>query len=225
MNTAQGTPKLTPEDSALIRRKIREMHDRIIPTLSREDVHGAARDLELLHQGMLIFKDEHFPFYDYLIYSYRPKGINLAGRYLREHGKGLDPVSRTVLKSMSQALYCIFTFVPPKAGVKPAKDRVTILDVLSGEQHLLVDPAMIPRTVKALKDTPAAAHLLFFDGFVMQSGSLIGLGKQEDAFQHLKELAAEQTTRRQKRELHSTLAQAFIMMFMASDKSRKISYE
>jgi hypothetical protein len=221
MQDTPATTHFTPADHALIRDKIRAAHDKVIPTFSREDIHQAARHLGLLHKGVLVTKDESHTrtLIDYMIYSYRPRGFNMAELYLRSHREQLDALSRTVLEHMSQARFTLFKVMPAPDGARLPPGSTVITDVLDGHSHVLVDPAVLAMAGRQLENRATGAHLLFFDGFVMQSGNMAAAGAAT-----LEVIETSADFRKNAGRAHK-LARAYLSHFIETGASEKLLWE
>jgi hypothetical protein len=164
-----------------IRKKIDSLHFNIIRTFSLDEWNEGEAHLGLpasehrAPEG----RDGDSPLCNYLIYSYRPQGINLAERYLRSR-KRMDAFTRTVLERMSQTTYSVFLVEPFTGDGEPASDRIPIRDLASGESWLLVDQ-MIQTITRSTPYRLLGAHLLPCDSFLMQTGHVQILGTGLDS--------------------------------------------
>ena len=81
-------------DYPAIRAALISLHHRIMKVVSTEEIKKCARDLGLLHKKSLAFNYECEAgiLFDYVIYSYRPHGFNMAEKYLRIHQKRLKRI-------------------------------------------------------------------------------------------------------------------------------------
>lgn len=150
-----------------IRDRLRSLQAELSRVRTLDDLRTGAR-----HLG-IPFRQNTFEFgntsdmtllFDYVHYSYRPRGFNLGELYLRTHGDRLEDFARQLLARMSVAVYTIFTI-----------ESIVADGVLAIQDRLLEQPAFplldrgLSRTAEA--GMTLAGHLLVFDDFTLTTGA------------------------------------------------------
>jgi hypothetical protein len=161
------TTQLQRTDYAAICEGLLSLNTQLAKLHSRDDVQAAARHLGRLHKKRPRFENdtELALLFDYLNYSYRPRGFNAAELYLRTHAGRLDAFTRTLLSHMAAALY---TIVNVEAAVE--EGVFCIRDLLQDSAVLLLDTDLSPDTSPG---GTFAGHLLVCDGFSVFAGAIL----------------------------------------------------
>ncbi len=152
-------------DYSNIRSALVELHKRIFKLASDDDLKTTARHLGLLHKKTLDFKNECEVdiLWDYLIYSYRPRGFNMAEKYLRINRNRLDDLSLALLGRMSEACYSVLW---AKEVVR--KGELMVCDLFQKTSFTILDKGLS----ESLKPGHAfSGNILKFDDFIMQTGA------------------------------------------------------
>ncbi len=157
----------TSDDYIEIRRRGVSLHSKIFKKLTDEDYKTCAKHLGVWHNKRVVIDgDEEMDlFTDYSIYGYRPKGFNMAERYLRLFSKEADEFERTLLQSMSAARYAIYQ-VEQTNGT----DNLDAVDVFSKAKYHLIDHQLAKTAYAGLM---LAGYLIEFDSFTIQSGGTV----------------------------------------------------
>lgn len=157
----------TPDDYIEIRRRGVSLNSKIFKKLTNEDIKTCAKHLGIWHNKQLVIDgDEEMDlFTDYSIYGYRPKGFNMAERYLRLFSKDADDFERTLLRSMSTARYAIYQ-VEQTNGI----DTLDAVDVFSKAKYRLIDHQMAKTAYSGLM---LAGYLIDLGGFTIQTGGTV----------------------------------------------------
>lgn len=157
----------TPDDYIEMRRRSVALHTKIFKKLTEEDLKTCAKHLGVWHNKRLVIEgDEEMDlFTDYSIYGYRPKGFNMAERYLRLFSKDADNFERALLLTMSAAGYAIYQ-IEQTNGI----DSLEAVDVFSKAKYHLIDNQMAKTAHPGLM---LAGYLIDFDGFTIQSGGTV----------------------------------------------------
>ncbi len=157
----------SPDDYIEIRRRGVSLHSNIFKKLTNEDIKTCAKHLGLWHNKQLVIDgDEEMDlFTDYSIYAYRPKGFNMAERYLRLFSKDADDFERTLLQSMSTARYAIYQ-INQSNGI----DTLDAVDVFSKAKYRIVDHQMAKTGYAGLM---LASYLIDFGDFTVQTGGTV----------------------------------------------------
>jgi len=157
----------TPDSYIEIRRRGVALHSKIFKKLTDEDYKTCAKHLGVWHNKRVVVNgDEEMDlFTDYSIYGYRPKGFNMAERYLRLFSKDADDFELILLRAMSMARYAIYQ-IEQTNGV----DTLDAVDVFSKAKYRLIDRQMA-KTARA--GLMLAGYLIDFDGFTIQSGGTV----------------------------------------------------
>ncbi len=157
----------TTDDYLEIRRRGVSLSSKIFKKLTNEDIKTCAKHLGIWHNKQLVIDgDEEMDlFTDYSIYAYRPKGFNMAERYLRLFSKDADDFERTLLQSMSAARYAIYQ-IEQTNGI----DTLDAVDVFSKAKYRIVDHQMAKTGYAGLM---LAGYLIDFGDFTVQSGGTV----------------------------------------------------
>jgi hypothetical protein len=157
----------TPDSYVEIRRRCVALQSKIFKKLTDEDVKTCGKHLGVWHNKRLVIEsdEEMNLFADYCIYAYRPKGFNMAERYLRLFSKDADEFERTLLKSMSSARYAIYQ-VEQTNGI----DTLDAVDVFSKTKYPIIDHQMAKTAYSGLM---LAGYLIDLDGFKIQTGGTV----------------------------------------------------
>ena len=149
-----------------------ELHHKILKLHNREDIVTCARHLGLLHKKELFFNNEYelSVLSDYRVYSYRPRGFNLAELYLRLNRSVLDGNQIDLLTRMSAARYL---YLRVDAVEEQGVLRVT--DIFSEESFALVDNGL-SQTLKP--NNAMAAHIIDLGDFYIQSGAVLPIDRE-----------------------------------------------
>ena len=158
---------LTPDDYIEIRRRGVALHSKVFKKLTNEDIKTCAKHLGIWHNKSLAIEGEEEMdlFTDYSIYAYRPKGFNMAERYLRLFSKDADDFERKLLQSMSAARYAIYQ-VEQTNGT----DTLDAVDVFSKAKYRIVDHQMAKTGYAGLM---LAGYLIDFGDFTVQTGGTV----------------------------------------------------
>lgn len=157
----------TPSDYIEIRRRGVSLNSKIFKKLTTEDIKTCAKHLGVWHnKALVIDSDEEMNlFADYSTYGYRPKGFNMAERYLRLFSKDADEFERKLLQSMSAARYAIYQ-VEETNGT----DTLDAVDVFSKHSYRIIDHQMAKTAYSGLM---LAGYLIDLDGFTIQTGGTV----------------------------------------------------
>lgn len=168
--TEEQPIRLQRSDFAAIRERLTSLHSELLRLQSPDDIYAAARHLGLLHKKTIVFGNEaeQTILFDYLNYSYRPRGFNSAELYLRTAPEKPDPFSQALLEAMSRAMYTIIRI----DALKKQADSVHITDILLESSSVMLDHNL---SRNALVGSGIAGHLLRFDDFSMATGGMVPL--------------------------------------------------
>lgn len=159
-------------DYSRIRAMLAELHHKILKLKNREDIVTCARHLGLLHKKELCFNNEYelSVLSDYLVYSFRLRGFNLAELYLRLNRSALDCNQIDLLTRMSAARYLYLRV----DGVEE-QGVLRVTDIFSEEPFTLVDNGL-SQTLKP--NNAIAAHIIDLGGFCIQSGAVLPIDRE-----------------------------------------------
>jgi hypothetical protein len=162
--------RLQRSDFAAIRTRLTSLHAALVEVQSRDDIYAGARQLGMLRKKTIVFGNEaeQTILFDYMNYSYRPRGFNSAELYLRTVKEKPDPFSQALLEVMSRAMYTIFRI----DELKKEEDAVRITDLLLGTSEVMLDHSL---SRNALVGSGMAGHLLRFDDFTLSTGGMVPL--------------------------------------------------
>jgi hypothetical protein len=157
----------TPDNYIEIRRRSVSLNSKIFKKLTNEDIKTCAKHLGVWHNKSLAIasEEEMNLFADYSIFGYRPKGFNMAERYLRLFSKDADEFERKLLQSMSAARYAIYQ-VEETNGT----DTLDAVDVFSKDKYRIIDHQMAKTAYSGLM---LAGYLIDLDGFTIQTGGTV----------------------------------------------------
>lgn len=157
----------TPDDYIEIRRRSVSLNSKIFKKLTNEDIKTCAKHLGIWHNKQLVIESEEEMdlFSDYSIYGYRPKGFNMAERYLRLFSKDADEFERALLHSMSAARYAIY-----QVEQTNSVDTLDAVDVFSKDKYRIIDHQMAKTAYSGLM---LAGYLIDLDGFTIQTGGTV----------------------------------------------------
>lgn len=157
----------TPDSYIEIRRRGVALHSKVFRKLTHEDMKTCAKHLGVWHtKQIVVSSDEEMDlFTDYSIYAYRPKGFNMAERYLRLFSKEADDFELTLLRAMSTARYAIYQIEQTNSI-----DTLDAVDVFSKARYPIIDHQMAKTAYSGLM---LAGYLIDFDGFTIQTGGTV----------------------------------------------------
>jgi hypothetical protein len=154
-------------DYAAIRVMLTALHHKILNLHKHDDIVTCARHLGLRHKKELYFNNEYETavLADYMVYSYRPRGFNLAELYLRLNRTALDDRQIDLLTRMSAAHYAIL-----RIDAVEGEGVLKVTDTLSDKSFRLADnglsQSLQPKQV-------VAAHIIDFGDFSIQTGAVL----------------------------------------------------
>ena len=158
-------------DYIAIRKALIDLHQRILKTTTSDDVKTSARHLGLLHKKTLVFKNETETdlLSDYMIYSYRPNGFNMAEKYLRLNKSRLSELDQALLFRMSCARYSVI-----KIKDIGKNGEINVIDIFLNTEFTLVDK-QLSKSVGA--GFVIAGHIIDLGQFSIQSGASLPVDK------------------------------------------------
>jgi len=157
---------------AEIRRTVARLHEKILPFTTRPAMTACGKHLGILRKNVFEFANEiesHMLF-DYLVYAYRPNGINMAELYLRTNRSTLDPVSIDLLERMSRCLYLFLEVQTVGPG-----NTIQMQDLVQESPLTLVDNGL-STTLKP--GQMLASHVLDLGSFSIQTGAIISVDRR-----------------------------------------------
>lgn len=154
-----------------IREAIVDLHKQIVKSANPDDVKTCARHLGLLHKKTLNFRNdtEADILSDYLIYAFRPNGINMAEKYLRLNKRKLNEFNRALLARMRLARYSVF-----QVEESNRTDQLTVVDVFIKTRFTLVDQQLAKIAHSGLV---IGGHIIDLGNFCIQTGASLPLDK------------------------------------------------
>ncbi len=158
-------------DYIAIRKALIDLHQRILKTPTSDDVRTSARHLGLLHKKTLVFKNtiETDLLTDYMIYSYRPKGFNMAEKFLRLNRSRLSELDQALLFRMSFARYSVI-----KIKDIGKKNEINVIDIFLNTEFTLVDKQLSKSVGSGFV---IAGHIIDLGQFSIQSGASLPVDK------------------------------------------------
>lgn len=125
----------------------------------------------LLHKKTLVFKNETETdlLADYMIYSYRPNGFNMAERFLRLNKSRLSELDQALLFRMSFARYSVI-----KIQDTGKNGEANVIDIFLNTELTLVDK-QLSRSVGP--GFVIAGHIIDLGQFSIQSGASLPVDK------------------------------------------------
>jgi hypothetical protein len=144
---------------------VRHYQSVLLKHVSAEAMHTAARRLGLLRQGVFVYsaESEMAVHADYCIYNMPVNGLNLAGRYLRDHPPVPGSDEETVLRAMAGARYALLSVSKLAPGV-----GVECYDLLRGQDIFMANRGF---SLTGQKGAVLASRLLSLPGFDMSTGA------------------------------------------------------
>ncbi|MEI7456907.1 MAG: hypothetical protein WCK93_09305 [Nitrosomonadales bacterium] len=155
------------DDYDAIREMLTGLHHKILELRKHDDIATCARHLGLWYKKELYFNNEYESsvLADYLVYSYRPHGFNLAELYFRLNRAALDDRQADLLTRMSAVHYAIL-----QVDVVEGQGVLRVRDAFSGESFRLVDNGL-SQTLRP--EQVVAAHIIDFGDFSIQTGAVL----------------------------------------------------
>ncbi|MGR9117128.1 MAG: hypothetical protein ACU85E_15315 [Gammaproteobacteria bacterium] len=162
----------TTADYIEIRRRGVDLHSKIFGKLTKEDNKTCAKHLGVWQQKAILLESEEEVdlFADYVIYGYRPRGFNMAEKYLRLFSKQADDFELALLRHMRSARYAIYQIEETNGT-----DTLKAIDVFSKTPYLLVDHQLAKTAYSGLM---LAGFLVHFDGFSTQTGGTVKVTRE-----------------------------------------------
>jgi hypothetical protein len=155
-----------------VRAALLALHERIMKVVGTDEIKKCARELGLLHKKTLAFKNEAEAgiLFDYIIYSYRPHGFNMAEKYLRLNQARLNELDTILLSCMSRAYYSILSLTDiNETGEVHAKD------LLQQRNLTIIDNTL---SKNGLSGMVIAGHIINFEAFSIQTGAALSIDRQ-----------------------------------------------
>lgn len=162
----------TAADYTGIRRRSVDLHSKIFKKLTQEDYKTCAKQLGVWqNKAIALASDEEVDlFTDYAIYGYRPRGFNMAEKYLRLFSRDADDFELALLRHMCSARYAIYQIEETNGT-----DTLKAVDVFSKAIYSLIDQQMARTAYQGLM---LAGYLIDFDGFSMQTGGTVRVTRE-----------------------------------------------
>lgn len=162
----------TTADYIEIRRRGVVLHTKIFKKLSSEDYKTCAKHLGVWqHKALALNNDQEVDlFTDYAIYGYRPRGFNMAEKFLRLFSKEADDFELALLQHMRSAHYAVYQ-IEESNGT----DTLKAIDVFSKVSYSLVDHQMAKTAYQGLM---LAGYLIDFDDFSIQTGATVPVTRE-----------------------------------------------
>lgn len=157
----------TTADYIEIRRRGVVLHTKIFKKLTNDDIKTCGKHLGIWHQKSLVIDNDNEMdlFTDYAIYGYRPRGFNMAEKYLRLFSRKADDFELTLLRHMRSARYAIYQIEETNGT-----DTLKAVDIFSKATYWLMDYQLAKTAYQGLM---LAGFLIDFDGFTIQSGGTV----------------------------------------------------
>jgi hypothetical protein len=158
-------------DYIAIRKAIVDLHQRILKILKPDEIKTCARHLGLLHQKTLAIKNdtEADLMADYMVYAFRPNGINMAEKYLRLNKSRLSELDQALLFRMSFARYSVI-----KIKNIGKNGEINVIDIFLNTEFTLVDK-QLSRSVGS--GFVIAGYIIDLGQFSIQSGASLPVDK------------------------------------------------
>ena len=162
----------TIADYSEIRRRSMDLHSKIFKKLTSDDYKTCGKHLGVWqNKALALESDEEVDlFTDYAIYGYRPRGFNMAEKYLRLFNKEADDFELTLLRHMRSARYAIYQIEETNGT-----DTLKAIDIFSKSRYSLVDHQMAKTARQGLM---LAGYLIDFDGFSIQTGGTVRVTRE-----------------------------------------------
>ena len=158
-------------DYIAIRKAIIDLHQRILNILKPDEIKTCSRHLGLLHQKTLSIKNdtEADLLADYMVYAFRPNGINMAEKFLRLNKSRLSELDQALLFRMSFARYSVI-----KIKDTGKKGEINVIDIFLNTEFTLVDKEL---SRSAGSGFVIAGHIIDLGHFSIQSGAPLPVDK------------------------------------------------
>jgi len=158
-------------DYIAIRKAIIDLHQRILNILKPDEIKTCSRHLGLLHQKTLSIKNdtEADLLADYMVYAFRPNGINMAEKFLRLNKSRLSELDQALLFRMSFARYSVI-----KIKDIGKKGEIDVIDIFLNTEFTLVDKEL---SRSAGSGFVIAGHIIDLGQFSIQSGAPLPVDK------------------------------------------------
>jgi hypothetical protein len=142
------------------------LSQKLVETLSKEDMEEGARKLGLWHKGQLVLgaEDELSVLMDYCIYNVYRKGQNAVQRMLAEAPPS-DLDERAILGAQANARYSLFQVSEVEKGV-----GVSLVDALRKDELFVVDVGF---GSSARRGIGFAGRIIPLDGYFMTGGAML----------------------------------------------------
>ncbi|MCQ8128302.1 hypothetical protein [Methylomonas rivi] len=162
----------TPADYTEIRRRSVDLHSKIFKKLTKDDDKTCAKHLGVWrNKAVALESDEEVDlFADYAIYGYRPRGFNMAEKYLRLFSRDADEFELALLRHMRHAHYAIY-----QADETDGNEFLQATDVFSKQTYRLLDRQMAQTAYTGLM---LAGYLIDFDDFTIQTGGTVKVTRE-----------------------------------------------
>jgi hypothetical protein len=161
----------TRDDYTNIRRRGLTLNSKIFKQLTTNDIKTCAKQLGVWHNKQLCIAEEAMDlFMDYATFAYRPKGFNMAERYLRLFSKQADDFERALLTIMSRGYFAIYQ-IESTDGV----NSLVATDVFSKTRYHIADYQLAETAFTGLM---LAGYLIDFADFSVQTGGTVYLTRE-----------------------------------------------
>ena len=158
-------------DYIAIRKALIDLHQRILNTLKPDEIKACARHLGLLHQKTLAIKNDTVAdlMADYMVYAFRPNGINMAEKYRRLNKSRLSEWDQALLSRMSVARYSVI-----KIKDTGKNGEINVIDIFLNTEFTLVDKQLSKSVGSGFV---IAGHIIDLGQFSIQSGASLPVDK------------------------------------------------
>jgi len=158
-------------DYIAIRKALIDLHQRILKILKPDEIKTCSRHLGLLHQKTLSIKNdtEADLLADYMVYAFRPNGINMAEKFLRLNKSRLNELDQALLFRMSFARYSVI-----KIKDIGKNGEINVIDIFLNTEFTLVDKELSKSVGPGFV---IAGHIIDLGQFSIQSGASLPVDK------------------------------------------------
>lgn len=146
------------------------LNNKLVKSLSKEDLNEGGKKLGILRQGVLVFdtENETSVLMDYCLQDVRRGGLNAVERYLEKSPplEGSDELH--ILKAKRQSWYSVFAVESTERGV-----GINVRDLLRDESIFLFDVGF---SQSAVADVILGTRVMTLEGMNLSTGAGLPIG-------------------------------------------------
>jgi len=146
------------------------LNNKLVKSLSREDLNEGGKKLGILRQGVLVFdtEDESSVLMDYCLHDVPRGGLNAIERYLENSPPPEGSDELLFLQAKRQSWYSVFVVESTEPGV-----GIHLRDLLRDELLFLFDVGF---SQSAIAGVVLATRVMTLEGMIMSTGAGLPIG-------------------------------------------------